>query len=110
MHREWETPIHGAILCYSSMEKLIVIYLSEKSFHTAYSEIVNYTGDYRLEFTNDLDFDKPFKERMKRASNYRFAAIIGDNELEQDSVTLKNMISGKQKIVKYWEIYENLIS
>lgn len=65
--------------------------------------------DYHLEFTNDLDFDKPFKERMKKASNYRFAAIIGDNELEQESVTLKNMISGEQKIVKYWEIYENLI-
>ena len=91
------------------MEKLIVIYLSEKVFRTAYNEIVNYTGDYCLEFTNDLDFDKPFKERMKKASNYRFAAIIGDNELGQESVTLKNMISGEQKIVKYWEIYENLI-
>ena len=90
------------------MRKLIVIYLSKGCANKAQREIVNYTGDYRLEFSNDFDYNKPFKDRMKNARNYDFAAIVGDEEFKNDSVTLKNMVSGEQKLVKYWEIYDNL--
>ncbi len=91
-----------------NMKSLIVIYLNERYASKACMEIANYTGDYRLEFSNDFDCDKPFKERMKNAENYDFAAIVGDEEFKNDSVTLKNMVSGEQKLVKYWEIYDNL--
>jgi histidyl-tRNA synthetase len=90
------------------MRNLIVIYLNKEYADKAYMKIANYTGDYRLEFSNDFDYDKPFKSRMKNAENYDFAAIVGDEEFKNDSVTLKNMVSGKQKLVKYWEIYDNL--
>jgi histidyl-tRNA synthetase len=88
--------------------KLIVIYLSKNCAKQVCNEIMNYTGDYRLEFSNDFHYEKSFKERMKNAENYDFAAIVGEREFKQKSVTLKNMKTGKQKLVKYWEIYDNL--
>lgn len=90
------------------MKNLIVIYLNKEYADKACMEIANYTGDYRLEFSNDFNYDKPFKSRMKNAENYDFAAIVGNEEFKNDSVTLKNMTSGEQKLVKYWEIYDNL--
>ncbi len=90
------------------MKRLIIIYLSEHCAEKALREIVNYTGDYSLEFSNDFRYNKSFKDRMKNAENFDFAAITGDEEFKNDSVTLKNMVSGEQKLVKYWEIYDNL--
>jgi histidyl-tRNA synthetase len=90
------------------MKNLIVIHLNKEYAEKAYMEIANYIGDYCLEFSNDFDYDKPFESRMKNAENYDFAAIVGDEEFKNDSVTLKNMVSGEQKLIKYWEIYDNL--
>jgi histidyl-tRNA synthetase len=49
-------------------------------------------------------------KKMKRANKIgaRFALIIGDSELQAQSVTVKNLISGEQKLVKDSELLKNL--
>ena len=92
------------------MKSLIVIYLDKNCAYKANQNIANYTGDYRLEFSNDFDYDKPFKKRITSArKKYDYAAIVGNEEFKQGSVTLKNLKSGEQKLVKYIDIYENLV-
>jgi len=53
-------------------------------------------------FTADMDFmDRNIKGQMKQANKYpaRFVAIIGDDEVVQGKVMLKNMQSGIQELV-----------
>ncbi|MEX2244245.1 MAG: histidine--tRNA ligase [Fimbriimonadaceae bacterium] len=57
----------------------------------------------------DLD-DKPLKGQMKQAdrSGARFAVIIGDEEIEKDSVTLKDLEGGDQRNVARSALVEGL--
>ena len=91
------------------MKKLIIIYLDKDCANKAHQNIANYVGDYRLEFSNDFDYDKPFKLRMKNAcEKYDYAAIVGNEEFKQDAVKLINLKNSEQRLVKYYELYENL--
>ena len=55
----------------------------------------------RLGMTVDLGYRGKIKQRMKRANiiDARVAVIIGDNELDQSSVTVKDLDSGEQELV-----------
>jgi histidyl-tRNA synthetase len=55
----------------------------------------------------DMDImGRKMAKALKYASSARarFAIIVGKNELEQDSVTLRNMASGDQEIVQITEL------
>jgi histidyl-tRNA synthetase len=59
-------------------------------------------GDLRRqEFAVDLGFSGNMGKRMKRADKVgaRVAVILGDNELDQNKATLKNLGSGEQTSV-----------
>ena len=49
----------------------------------------------------DLSYRGKMKQRMKRANNLnaRAAIIIGDDELEQNSATVRDLDSGEQELV-----------
>lgn len=52
----------------------------------------------------DMDFlNRSIKSQMKQANNYpaRFVAIIGENEVAQNKVMLKNMRTGEQELVDF---------
>ena len=55
----------------------------------------------RLDFAVDLGFSGNMKSRMKRANKIaaKVAVIIGDNELDQNVATLKNLTSGEQSAI-----------
>jgi len=56
----------------------------------------------RAGFTCDMDMmNRSIKAQMKRANKYpaRFVAIIGDEEVAQGKVMLKDMDSGEQKLI-----------
>ena len=49
--------------------------------------------------TSDIDYeDRSLKAQMRAADKYgaRFAAILGEDELRQNVITLKDMQSGEQ--------------
>ena len=50
------------------------------------------------------------KQRMKRANgiNARAAVIIGDDELEQSSATLRDLDSGEQELVPLADLRHRL--
>lgn len=54
--------------------------------------------------------DKSIKGAMRKANdlNARLVLIIGDNEIERGSVTLKDMGSGEQKEVKFKDIIKEI--
>ncbi|MBU0502925.1 MAG: histidine--tRNA ligase [Candidatus Omnitrophota bacterium] len=59
----------------------------------------------------DTDYEgRTLKGAMRQANDLKagFVLIIGDNELNKDAVTLKNMSSGEQKEVKSADIIEEL--
>jgi histidyl-tRNA synthetase len=55
----------------------------------------------RLDFAVDLGFSGSMKSRMKRADKIgaKVAVILGDNELDQNVATLKNLTSGEQSAI-----------
>jgi histidyl-tRNA synthetase len=55
----------------------------------------------RLDFAVDLGFSGNMKSRMKRANKIaaKVAVILGDNELDQNVATLKDLSSGEQRAV-----------
>jgi histidyl-tRNA synthetase len=55
----------------------------------------------RLDFAVDLGFSGNMKSRMKRANKIaaKVAVILGDNELDQNTATLKNLSSGEQSAI-----------
>ena len=55
----------------------------------------------RLDFAVDLGFSGNMKSRMKRANKIaaKVAVILGDNELDQNVATLKNLTSGEQSAI-----------
>jgi histidyl-tRNA synthetase len=55
----------------------------------------------RLDFAVDLGFSGNMKSRMKRANKIaaRVAVILGDNELDQNVATVKNLTSGEQSAI-----------
>jgi histidyl-tRNA synthetase len=70
--------------------------------------ILPWINRWRLEgITIGFDPDKSsFKSQLKAANNSqaRFAAIIGEDELAQESLMLKDMQSGEQSLVKLTEL------
>ncbi|WP_425061190.1 Histidine--tRNA ligase [Sporomusa carbonis] len=57
--------------------------------------------------TADMDFmDRSLKAQMKYANKYpaKFVALIGEDELEQDKVMLKNMETGSQELINRAEL------
>jgi len=54
--------------------------------------------------------DKSIKGAMRKANdlNARLVLIIGDNEIERGSITLKDMSSGEQKEVKFKDIIKEI--
>jgi histidyl-tRNA synthetase len=55
----------------------------------------------RLDFAVDLGFGGSMKARMKRANKIeaKVAVILGDNELDQNIATLKDLASGEQSAI-----------
>jgi histidyl-tRNA synthetase len=55
----------------------------------------------RLDFAVDLGFSGNMKSRMKRANKIaaKVAVILGDNELDQNVATVKNLTSGEQSAI-----------
>ena len=55
----------------------------------------------RLDFAVDLGFSGNMKSRMKRANKIAasVAVILGDNELDQNVATVKNLTSGEQSAI-----------
>ena len=58
----------------------------------------------------DLGYRGKMKQRMKRANgiNARAAIIIGDDELEQASVALRDLDSGEQELVPLADLRQRL--
>jgi histidyl-tRNA synthetase len=54
--------------------------------------------------------DKSLKGALRKANdlNSRLVLIIGDNEIEKGSITLKDMSSGEQKEVKIKDILKEI--
>ena len=93
------------------MEKFYLIALSKEVNNGINSVKVktrtyDYKNPYSFDFYYDTDYEKPFKERMKNASNSgaTLCGIIGDTEFKNGGITLKNLINGKQVFSKYEEI------
>lgn len=60
----------------------------------------------------EMDYmDKSIKAQMKQANKYlsRFVVIIGEDELNNNQVMLKDMQAGEQQPVKFEELLEKLI-
>jgi histidyl-tRNA synthetase len=55
----------------------------------------------RLDFAVDLGFSGNMKSRMKRANKIaaKVAVILGDNELDQNVATVKNLTNGEQSAI-----------
>ena len=58
----------------------------------------------------DLSYRGKMKQRMKRANhlNARAAIIIGDDELEQSSATVRDLDSGEQELVSLNDLQHRL--
>jgi histidyl-tRNA synthetase len=65
-------------------------------------------GDLKVELIPGNNVGK----KMKRANKIgaRFALIIGESELQTNSITVKNLTSGEQKLVKDSELFQTLKS
>jgi histidyl-tRNA synthetase len=74
--------------------------------------ILPWINRWRMEgITIGFDPDKSsFKSQLKAANNSqaRFAAIIGEDELAQESLMLKDMQSGEQSLIKLSELVSTL--
>ncbi len=46
--------------------------------------------------------------QIKNASSYNYAIIIGDNEIKNNSITIKNMSNGEQETIKYIQFIDSL--
>jgi histidyl-tRNA synthetase len=66
----------------------------------------------RLDFAVDLGFSGSMKSRMKRANKIeaKVAVILGDNELDQNIATLKDLSSGEQSAISLDSIADALES
>ena len=58
----------------------------------------------------DLGYRGKMKQRMKRANNIdaRAAVIIGEDELEQSSATIRDLDSGEQRLVPLDDLQSRL--
>ncbi len=66
----------------------------------------------RAGFTVELGFSGNVGKRMKRANklNARVALLIGEDELRQNAVTLRDLDSGEQALVALDALDERLTS
>ncbi|MDQ7251227.1 histidine--tRNA ligase [Dongia sedimenti] len=77
---------------------IALVPLGERAEATA----LRLAGELRsLDFVVDLGFSGNMKSRMKRANKIaaKVAVILGDNELDQNVATLKNLSSGEQSAI-----------
>ncbi len=85
-----------------------IVHSGEKTL--AYS--VNLATDLRKKgISTDMEPEtKGFKAQFKKATrdNARYAIIIGEEELEQSSVTIKNLETGKQELIEKNKLIEYL--
>jgi len=59
----------------------------------------------------EIDYRRrSMKAQMRTANNdgYRYAVIIGEDEVQQETVTLRDMISGEQEIIPQAKLIEQL--
>jgi histidyl-tRNA synthetase len=65
--------------------------------------------DNHISADND-HLDRSIKAQFKYSDkiNAKFTVVIGDNELENDTVTLKNMQTSEQTTIKLSELVEEL--
>ncbi len=56
-----------------------------------------------LDITN-----RKLSSQIKSASSYNYAIIIGNNEIKNNTITIKNMNTGEQETIKYDEFTGNL--
>ena len=90
------------------VKKIFVVSVEEKANNYAFNVLQNlreagFTAQGGL-------FDKNLKAQMKQANkiNANFALIIGGNELEKNTVILKNLTSGEQKEIALPELFTAL--
>ncbi len=83
----------------NSTRKISVNYISQKEKELAF-EIVNKLRN--AGFTADFTYDGNFKKQMKRSSsiNSRFVVIIGEEELKNNEVIVKDFDNSKEQKVK----------
>jgi len=65
----------------------------------------------KLKFSCDFDLsNKKFAKQMDRASKIgaKFAIILGEEEINTNTLTLKNMFSGQQQTMTLEEVYEKI--
>ena len=94
------------------MKKLIVMFLDENCATSAFTEMRKWLGDFICsKFSFDFDFTRTFEEKMKliREQGYDYVAFVDKEYLKQATVTLKNLKTCEQKVVKDHKIYENLV-
>lgn len=61
----------------------------------------------------DMDYmNRSLKAQLKYANKYpaAFVAIIGDEEVEQNKVMLKNMHTGEQQLVDYNDVRQQVVA
>ncbi len=93
-----------------SREGYYVITLGEE----AWAPGLGVTADLRAASeVAEIDYRRrSMKAQMRTANNdgYRYAVIIGEDEVQQETVTLRDMESGEQETIPLSELIEQLRS
>ncbi len=74
--------------------------------------------DYPVKIANDIRnknkialvdiTNRKLSAQVKSASLYNYAIVIGDNEIKDNSITIKNMNNSEQKTIKYVQFMDSL--
>ena len=110
-----------------SIERLLLAIEAEKNTWTDLSTLdayiigmgenakrkaVELTNELRLNnIATEMDYlDRKIKTQMKSADrlNAKFVLVIGDDELEKESVMLKNLSTGEQQLIPWNKLIEQL--
>lgn len=92
-------------------KRIYLIYLNPNSkFENAKLALDLSLQYYISHIEKDENFEKRLSDRMSDAIKigYEKVLIVGDNELKNNAVTIKNLKSGEQNFVKLKDIYEFL--
>ena len=87
---------------------VLVIPLSENNY-TYCLDVLKDLRDNGIKSAIEI-YDRTLEKSLKYANlrKIKFVVIIGDDEMENNSVTIKNLVNGEQKEVKKEKIIENL--
>ena len=87
---------------------VLVIPLSENNY-TYCLDVLKDLRDNGMKGAIEI-YDRTLEKSLKYANlrKIKFAVIIGNKEMEKNSVTIKNLVNGEQKEVKKEKIIENL--